>query len=749
MTFSAFPSLKEIARKLGGEVCGKLVLAPGPGHSPIDRSLQVSLSPTAPDGFLVHSFASDNDLACKDYVRSKLGLPEWKPNGALIGEPIHDGQLMQAMRDITPAGFRPTGLWRYRDVEGKACIFATARYDDAEGKKTYRPFIAFGGKVVSKFPSPRPLYGLDRLASRPHDPVIVVEGEKTADAASELFGDEFVVTTSIGGSKAVNKTDWRPLVGRDVVAWPDHDPAGDEYVAAIRKHLPRLKIVKVPETWPPKWDLADTAPSDMTNVGLRQMIDEAGAQIDLEEAIAAIEAKPLPRTTSLMGNGKAPMSQRAKQQKAEAKALADKYCNPDGTPLTEKQLKEQVAGMDALDYDRQRLDIAAGVGVRVPTLDRIRAEARTDRAAASILADAPALWPEPVDGDDLLDQIAAIAGRYLFMPEGGLEAFALWAVYTHCFDAFDTSVMLAFLSPTPEAGKTRCLGILRALTPKPLLASNVTGPATFRVIELAKPTLLIDELDTILHDEDGSALRGVLNSGHDREGAYVLRCTGDSLEPHAFSTWCPKALAGIGKLTATLASRSIVIAMKRKLQSDVSEKWRPSKSAPLFEPLKQQAARWAKDNEAALAQAEPEIPSALYGREEDKWRPLLAVADAAGGHWPERAREVAVFLGGRRDDLTIGVLLLGAIREILVSLGENTERIKSEDLAAALAEREGEPWPEFRNNKPITQNQIAKLLGPFGVKPRNIKLSVGKVAKGYLGTDFADAFTRYLPKAGI
>jgi len=214
------------------------------------------------------------------------------------------------------------------------------------------------------------------------------------------------------------------------------------------------------------------------------------------------------------------------------------------------------------------------------------------------------------------------------MPEGGLEAFGLWAAYAHCFDAFDNAVMLAFLSPTPEAGKTRCLGVMKALTPKALLASNVSAAALYRTVELVKPTLLVDELDTYIRDEgeSGNALRGVLNSGHDREAAFILRCTGDSLEPRAYSTWCAKCLAGIGRLPTTLASRSIIINMKRKLESDVREKWRPGKAAALLEPLKRQAARWAADNAEALANADPIIPPRLYGREEDKWRPLLAIA---------------------------------------------------------------------------------------------------------------------------
>src|SRR5215213_8094017 len=67
--------LRSIARALGGEVVGRQVLCPGPGHSPRDRSLSVRLEPRAPGGILVHSFANDDALTCKDFVRSRLNLP--------------------------------------------------------------------------------------------------------------------------------------------------------------------------------------------------------------------------------------------------------------------------------------------------------------------------------------------------------------------------------------------------------------------------------------------------------------------------------------------------------------------------------------------------------------------------------------------------------------------------------------------------------------------------------------------------
>jgi hypothetical protein len=74
-------SIQNIAKALGGEAKGDHVRAPGPGHSAEDRSLSVKVDATAPDGFLVHSFAGDDEIACKDHVRAKLGLPKFTAKG--------------------------------------------------------------------------------------------------------------------------------------------------------------------------------------------------------------------------------------------------------------------------------------------------------------------------------------------------------------------------------------------------------------------------------------------------------------------------------------------------------------------------------------------------------------------------------------------------------------------------------------------------------------------------------------------
>ena len=113
-------------------------------------------------------------------------------------------------------------------------------------------------------PKPRPLYNLPALWERPEAPVIVVEGEKTADAAGQLFPSHIAIT-SMGGAKSPHLSDWSPLRGRDVVVWPDNDPDGQSYalkVAALvlKAGASSARMVQLPEGLPAGWDLADTVP---------------------------------------------------------------------------------------------------------------------------------------------------------------------------------------------------------------------------------------------------------------------------------------------------------------------------------------------------------------------------------------------------------------------------------------------------------------------------------------------------------
>ena len=183
--------------------------------------------------------------------------------------------------------------------------------------------------------------------------------------------------------------------------------------------------------------------------------------------------------------------------------------------------------------------------------------------------------------------------------------------------------------------KTTLLDVLACLVMKALPTANVSAAALFRVVESYRPTLLVDEADTFLAGADD--LRGVLNSGH-RRGGNVLRTVGDD-RPRASPPDAAVAIA-LSELPDTLADRSIPIDLKRKLASEVIESFRVDRVGHL-EVLARKAARWAADNAVQIAAADPDMPPGVHSREADNWRPLFAIAEAAGGEWPRRARAAA------------------------------------------------------------------------------------------------------------
>jgi putative DNA primase/helicase len=278
------------------------------------------------------------------------------------------------------------------------------------------------------------------------------------------------------------------------------------------------------------------------------------------------------------------------------------------------------------------------------------------------------------------------------------------------------------------------------LVPKPLSAANVTPATTFRAIERWHPTMLIDEMDTFLDDK--SELRGVLNSGHTRSQAYVLRCVGDDLIPKQFSTWSPKAFAHIGKTHPTLEDRSIRIGLKRKLKGEKVEHLPRDPNA--YDDLRQQCARFAADYMSSLCKAEPDLPD-INDRARDNWEPLIAIADACSEEWGRWAREVAVRLSAVDEDETPGIMLLQDFKALFRRQGN--EPLASAFVAGQLQQMEHRPWPEFSRGQPITQNAIARLLKPFKIRPKQVIVD-GRKKQGYHPDQFTWAFKRYVPDKG-
>ena len=352
-------------------------------------------------------------------------------------------------------------------------------------------------------------------------------------------------------------------------------------------------------------------------------------------------------------------------------------------------------------------------------------------------------WQDPVNGNELINEIIIIINRFLILPDQADTAIALWVLFAWTHDVFSFSPLLNIQSPTKRCGKTTVLKILSRLVPKPLVTSNISTAALFRSIEHFKPTLIVDEVDTFFKFNE--EINGVLNASHERDGSFVLRVEGDNHQLKKFCVWCPKILAGIGRRKDTLEDRSITIEMRRKLLEDTVEKLRLNNDDS-FEQIRQKAARWAKDNKNELFEKCPQLPDELNDRAADNWTPLVAIADFIGGSLPDRARRASLKLsenGTTSEDDALGIILLGDIKRYFDS--KNTDRISSEVLCIYLNEMEGKPWPEYKNGQHISKNQIARLLKPFDIKPKSIRTDDGKTPKGYLSEQFKDAFSRYCP----
>jgi len=346
-------------------------------------------------------------------------------------------------------------------------------------------------------------------------------------------------------------------------------------------------------------------------------------------------------------------------------------------------------------------------------------------------------WETPVNGYELLNNLYTLFKTHVVLDHHAVVACVLWIALTYCHNSFGILPILAITSPEKRCGKTTLLEIIGGLVNKQLLASSITPSAIFRTIEKYSPCLLIDEADTFIKDND--ELRGILNSGHTKKSAFVIRTNLVTLEPERFSTWGPKAVSLIGALPDTLSDRSIAIRMERKTVSE-----RVKRVSLDFDDdhltVRRMCKRWAIDNAEGLKNASPRIPDTGNDRATDNWLPLISIADIAGKEWSDKARKAMLAIETVSDDETITQTLLRDVREILGT----SEKISSAELVDKLIAVEDHPWGDWRRGKPITQNGLARLLKPFGILSRTIRIG-DNTAKGYVSKQFADTFNRYLP----
>jgi putative DNA primase/helicase len=351
-------------------------------------------------------------------------------------------------------------------------------------------------------------------------------------------------------------------------------------------------------------------------------------------------------------------------------------------------------------------------------------------------------WHEPVNGECLLEAIKDLINRFMAFPsEHEVTAIALHIIHTHCIEAAECSPILNISSPEKRCGKSTLISVLQRLVNRPLVASSISPAAVFRAIEKWEPSLILDEADSFMRDNE--EMRGVINSGHTRDSAYVIRCVGDDNEPTRFNTWCPKIIAGIGHLPETIEDRSIIIQLRRKHTHEVKDKLRDIAKS-VFDELHRKCIRFAADNIKELKKITPQSPTVLNDRAADNWMALLVIAELAGGKWLEMAKDAAIYLSGNKQEpISIGVELLQDIKTIFDT--KKVDRLSTSELLDALCSEAEASWATYNRGKPLSAKQLANRLKEYKIQSKDIRIPPHmKNLKGYYYSDFSEAFSRYI-----
>jgi hypothetical protein len=346
--------------------------------------------------------------------------------------------------------------------------------------------------------------------------------------------------------------------------------------------------------------------------------------------------------------------------------------------------------------------------------------------------------------------VHAFLGRLISYPsEHAHSAHTLWIAHTHLMDCWESTPRLAFISPEKETGKTRALEATELLVPRPVMAFNVSAPYLFRKVadDAGRPTILYDEVDCIFRDgaNNNEDVRALINAGY-RKGAVAGRCVvrGHTVETEEMSAYCAIALAGINYLPDTIMSRAVVIRMRRRAPHEAVEPFRRRTHAKEGRALRDRLAAWAAGVTDRVTV--PQMPAGIVDRAADVWEALIAVANLAGGRWPEAARcnAVALVTSLRETQAeSMGARLLADLRTIF----KEYDALPTKRILIKLHKLPESPWADIRG-KPLDDRGLANRLRPYEIKPKLIRIE-GKIYRGYTKQDFHDAWLRYLPPSPV
>lgn len=340
--------------------------------------------------------------------------------------------------------------------------------------------------------------------------------------------------------------------------------------------------------------------------------------------------------------------------------------------------------------------------------------------------------------DALCEMSNDISKHMILQHQSHANAAAVWAACTFLMDRWTVFPKFYIHSPERECGKTTLLELMEAMVKNPEMAGNVTASAFFRMVELSQPTFLIDEADITLKNND--QLLAIMNASHRRRTAYKILSDPTNTNgwtPKKWSTWTAQVIAGIGDQADTLMSRSICVNLRRKMVNESIETI-PSDYFEQKEPLRNYLATWAANAKFDLFAGD--LPAGGSDRAKDNWRPLMIVAQQAGGLWPDKIEAAfTVMEVGKQSmkSVAIGTELLADVQRIMI--GGHYGEISASELRNKLVWLEDSEWGQINHGREITQKWLSKTLKSYGVETHR-----KREANVYKFDDLNEAFSRYL-----
>jgi len=600
----------------------------------------------------------------------------------------------------------------YTDVNDNL-VFVRVRLDPPLGSKEQKWIrsLSFDGQKWH-FKEPKfnatgkPLYRLPNITSNPDATIWITEGEACADALMALG----LVATTSGSCGSAETADWNPVAGRRVIIWRDNDDPGLGYAQKVTQRL--LSIGRSVQ-----W-------VNIAKLGLEEK----------DDCINWLKNNPLAKKSDIESLPfiDPEISQALQRQDIDAPAYV----------LEEAIL--QLSKLSEIKYEQIRIAEAKRMNLRVVFLDNLVKRAREQSANATKsdeLTCGIEPWPEAVCGREIAESIKDFIKRHIVLSDYQATVLTLWIFGSYCFDAFNVFPKLLITSPEKRCGKSMMMSVLNYFCDRSVLASSITPAGIFRIVDLWRPTLLIDEADTFLKGYE--ELRGIINSGHRRDTAYIIRVEGDGNNrmPRQFSTWSPMAIAMIKNPPDTILDRSVIIKLRRKMPSEKIERL----GTDVFENVKttrQKLKRWAIDNISTLKNTVPEIPKSGNDRAIDNWGPLFAIARLLDSKWLQCIRDAFLSLNEIENEECLTSMLLEDIKSIFQETG--VDKIHSGFLVSKLIRLEDRPWCEYRNGDSMRTSDLSQLLKPFGIKAKQI-WSGHQNRNGYEVVTFKDVFARYIP----